>query len=210
MNPLIFYFPIGTLSGEMLRSLMPVLVLGLGGALTLILSAFAKTEKFTFPAGVFFLTYTILNTTLNLWKPAVVISRGILIFDPYSRSLSLILQILTLCSFYMFSVQRRKEEILPEIFPLALFALLGMILFVSTVHLVFFFIALETLSLAIYVMVSMRRSNPFGAWGDRQRPLPLWGVPGVWGDRIYVSGKYQGDFPTLYTGMPVSSLRTSV
>jgi NADH-quinone oxidoreductase subunit N len=59
--------------------------------------------------------------------------------------------------------QDKKEGLLSEIYSLILFATAGMILMVSTTHLLFMFIALEIMSLAIYVMVAMRRTSRFSS-----------------------------------------------
>jgi NADH-quinone oxidoreductase subunit N len=56
-----------------------------------------------------------------------------------------------------------KEGLLAEIYALILFSAAGMILMVSTSHLLFMFIALEIMSLAIYVMVGMRRSSRYSS-----------------------------------------------
>ncbi len=48
----------------------------------------------------------------------------------------------------------------PEIYSLTLFALSGMMVMVSTTHLLLFFLALEVMSLAIYVLVGFKRKDP--------------------------------------------------
>jgi NADH-quinone oxidoreductase subunit N len=59
--------------------------------------------------------------------------------------------------------QDKKEGLLAEVYGLLTFSTVGMILMVSTSHLLFMFIALEIMSFAIYVLVAMRRASHFSA-----------------------------------------------
>ena len=57
----------------------------------------------------------------------------------------------------------QKDSILQEVHALLLFSLAGMLLLVSSTHLILLFIALEIMSLAIYIMVAMKRSSRFAS-----------------------------------------------
>ena len=69
----------------------------------------------------------------------------------------------TLLALFLFSSASSKEFVPEEIYPLTIFSVSGAILLVTTQHLLFMFIALEIMSLAVYVMVGIRRDSRFGA-----------------------------------------------
>ncbi len=163
MEQLLTLFPGVTLDNSAVLSLTPLMILGIGATLNLIISGSKKIRGFTFPLAVMILTATLFFSIANFSKGTITLSGGILVFDLYSSILSIILEIFTLMSLFLFANQNTKEEITSEIFPLSLFSLAGAILLVSTQHLLFTFLALEIMSLAVYVMVAIRRESRFGA-----------------------------------------------
>lgn len=163
MEQLLTIFPKVTLDNFAVNALIPLLILGIGGTLNLIISGSKKSRGLTFPLAVLILAATIYFSVTNFSKESISLSGGILVFDLYSSILSIVLEIFTLMAFFLFANQSAKEEIPSEIFPLSIFSLAGAVLLVSSAHLLFIFVALEIMSLAVYVMVAIRRESRFGA-----------------------------------------------
>lgn len=98
--------------------------------------------------------------SLCLWKLKFVGSPNMLQLDPfafYLYSIILLIGFLTCLNHYEYFKKQKIDY--PEIYSLTLFALSGMLLMVSTTHLILFFLALETMSLAIYVLVGIKRRD---------------------------------------------------
>jgi NADH-quinone oxidoreductase subunit N len=88
---------------------------------------------------------------------------GTLTFSPFTKTVNVMIMLFALIAVVLTYGQDHKEGLLAEIYSLILFSTAGMILMVSTTHLLFMFIALEIMSLAVYVMVAMRRNSRFSA-----------------------------------------------
>ena len=100
---------------------------------------------------------------MNLFTETEVIFGKSLIFNPFTKSLGLMTMLFAFIAVILTFGQDKKEGLLSEIYGLILFATAGMVLMVSTYHLLFMFVALEIMSLAVYVLVAMRRSSRFSA-----------------------------------------------
>lgn len=161
---LIEVFPLTGLSSAEFLNLLPIFFLS-GGALVSLLLATKKENGHTWAFGVSFITIlaALFQNNAILFNSDVSVLGETLIFSPFTKSLSMMILIFASIAVVLTYGQDKKEGILAEIYPLILFSTAGMILMVSTQHLLFMFIALEIMSLAIYVLVAMRRTSHFSA-----------------------------------------------
>lgn len=157
-------FPLEALSAADYASLMPLFLLSFGAIASLLLGT-SKTSGHAraFVASAVTLVFALLSYGVNVGADATVLLNGTLIVDSFTRTLSF-----AVCSFALIAVfitrgTDVKENLLSEVYALILFSTAGMILMMSTSHLLFMFIALEIMSLAVYVMVAMRRTSYFSA-----------------------------------------------
>lgn len=157
-------FPIMPLGMNEIASLMPLFILSFGAIFSLIAGT-SKTKGHTFAFGISFfcLALGIVQTVGMLFAPEVSLLGGTLVLTPFTKTLSLMTQCFALLAVTLTYGQDKKEGLLAEVYALILFATAGMILMMSTSHLLFMFIALEIMSLAIYVLVAMRRSSRYSA-----------------------------------------------
>lgn len=161
---LIETFPLQSLSGSDYLSLIPLFILSFGAVVTLLVGTLKRNgHSYAFMSSSAFLVSALLVYAFNVETAPTVLLKGTLVIDSFTRSLSFFA-----CSFALISViitrgTDVKEGLLSEIYSLILFSTAGMILMMSTNHLLFLFIALEIMSLAVYVMVSMRRTSYFSA-----------------------------------------------
>jgi NADH-quinone oxidoreductase subunit N len=157
-------FPITALSTQELFNLLPLFVLSFGAIFTLLVGTNkSKGHGYACVSSFLFLIVAVMQACLALYSSDVTLLGGTLTFSPFTKTLSVMIMIFAMVGVIVTYGQDRKEGLLPEIYALILFATAGMILMVSTTHLLFMFIALEIMSLAIYVMVAMRRSSRFSA-----------------------------------------------
>ncbi len=157
-------FPLDNLSSGAYVSLLPLILLSFGAILSLLVG----THKTRGHGNAFISSGVVLGLCLvllgvNAGAEATVLLNGTLVIDSFTRTLSFFA-----CSFALISVIITrgidlKENLLSEVYALILFSTAGMILMMSTNHLLFMFIALEIMSLAVYVMVAMRRTSYFSA-----------------------------------------------
>ncbi len=154
-------FPMPQLSAEAYAGLMPFLTLGVGATIALVLSATSRGRVL----GMLTTLATILISALQLrvFPAATVEIGGVLSVDALTHVLFLMLHLAALFGVLLLSSQDKRENLPAEVYPLVGYALAGMGLLVSSRHLLFQFIALEILSLAIYVLVAVRRTRPASA-----------------------------------------------
>jgi len=157
-------FPIVSLTTEQCSNLMPLFILSFGAVVTLLLGTHKTKGHFYASAGAFvFVTWAIIHSLVTLYSNEMPLFGGVLNFTPFTKTVTLMILLFALIGIVVTLGQDRKEGLLPEIYSLILFSAAGMSMMVSTTHLLFMFIALEIMSLAIYVMVAMRRSSEFSA-----------------------------------------------
>jgi NADH-quinone oxidoreductase subunit N len=157
-------FPLTSLGVLELFQLLPLFSVSFGALFALILGTHKeKGHGFAFLTSFIFLLSGLLQSIFNLKAIDVNILGGTLVLNPFTRTLSLMIILFALIGVVLTYGQDKKEGLLSEIYALILFATAGMILMVSTTHLLFMFIALEIMSLSIYVMVAMRRTSRFSA-----------------------------------------------
>ena len=158
------YFPLQSLTSMELSSLMPLFILSFGAVFTLICGTHkTKGHGLGFIVSMITIVAAIFMTINGMLSSDITLLGGTLNFNPFTRSVSLMVLIFALIGLTITYGQDKKEGILSEIYALIIFASAGMILMLSTTHLLFMFIALEIMSLAVYVMVAMRRSSQFSA-----------------------------------------------
>lgn len=161
---LIETFPLQFLNGSDYMSLLPLFLLSFGAVVTLLLGTNKKKgHSYAFMSSSLVLVSTLLVYAFNVETAPSVLLKGTLVIDSFTRSLSFFACTFALISVIISRGTDVKEGLLSEIYSLILFSTAGMILMISTNHLLFLFIALEIMSLAVYVMVAMRRTSYFSA-----------------------------------------------
>ncbi len=161
---LIDVFPLTALGASDFLNLGPVLILTFGAVLSILLGTHKdKGHYLAFGMSLASVLAAFLVNYAMVFSSDVSILGETLIFSPFTKTLSLMLLVFSGIAIFLTFGHDKKEGLLAEIYGLILFSVTGMILMVSTQHLLFMFIALEIMSLAIYVMVAMRRTSRFSA-----------------------------------------------
>lgn len=161
---LIDIFPLTALSGTQLLNLLPVFILSVGAVICLLVGAHKeKGQLWAFSVALLTLLIASFQNFSILHSSEAVLLGGTLVLSTFTKMLSMMVMAFAAIAVILTFDQDRKEGLLAEIYALILFSTIGMILMMSTSHLIFMFIALEIMSLAIYVMVTMRRTSSFSA-----------------------------------------------
>lgn len=145
-------------------ALLPYIVLAGGGLLVLLVDALVRTLRkdhlTALNALVFFATGVALLTVEPQTGP---IMGGMLTVHAYTRFFDLMLLGVGLVTTILASaVYSRDGEFQPEFYPLVIFAVLGMMVLVAASDLLALFLGLETMSLAVTVLVAGRRDQRRG------------------------------------------------
>lgn len=148
-------------SREQLLFLLPYLAPLLGGMLAIVAAAFAPSEKKNGVAFVLSL-FGVLAGLYSSWElcgenPPAIFSQ-MMVFDSFTQYFNwvfLSITFLVLLTSYGYLEKQRIHHF--EYYPLLLFALTGMMVLCSTLDLIVLFLALEMMSVAIYVLVGFRR-----------------------------------------------------
>lgn len=157
-------FPLQSLTAVEVLNILPLFSLSFGAIFSLIVGTHkTKGHGYAFLISFVFIFLSLFQITYSLFNSDVSLLGGTLNFSPFTKTLSLMVTFFALIGSVLTYGQDKKEGLLPEVYALIQFATAGMILMVSTSHLLFMFIALEIMSLAIYVLVSMRRGSRFSA-----------------------------------------------
>ena len=141
--------------------LLPHLILTAGALLVFSMGAFWRTR----PAGAL-LILTAATALLAGLAASLSPAPGGRAFDmldagPHARYFTMLICALTFLTVLLLSTYARERGFeRDEIYALILLAALGMILLAGAVNWVIFFLALETLSLALYVVIAGRRGDP--------------------------------------------------
>lgn len=161
---LIEAFPITNLSQFELSNLVPLFILAFGGLISLLVGTLKeKGNLAAFAVSFVALIAALFQYSNILLSSDVSILGETLIFNPFTKTVSTMVTVFALFGVLLTFGHDKKDGLLSEVYGLILFSTAGMILMLSTQHLLFMFIALEIMSLAIYVMVAMRRSSSFSA-----------------------------------------------
>ena len=161
---LIEMFPLQSLTAEDYGSLLPLFLLSFGAVISLLVGTNkTKGHSRAFIVSGVTLVLCILSFGANVGSDAVNLLNGTLVIDSFTRTLSFAACLFALISVIITRGTDVKEHLLSEVYALIQFSTAGMILMMSTNHLLFMFIALEIMSLAVYVLVAMRRTSYFSA-----------------------------------------------
>lgn len=99
-------------------------------------------------------------STLHLWNQNFSSEIAMLSVDSYAYFFYLLILAISFLSLLaFFSYFNKQENLYPEIFSLSLFSISGMMVMVSTTQLLLFFLGLEVMSLGIYALVGIKRSD---------------------------------------------------
>lgn len=157
-------FPLTSLTSAEFFNLMPIFTLAFGALFALLVGTTKeKGHMHAFITAFAFILSAAFQAYFTLFNPDVTLLGGTLTFTPFTKTVSLMVMIFALVGVTLTYGQDKKEGLLSEIYALMMFSTAGMVLMVSTTHLLFMFIALEIMSLAVYVMVAMRRGSRFSA-----------------------------------------------
>ncbi|MCB1160027.1 MAG: NADH-quinone oxidoreductase subunit N, partial [Leptospiraceae bacterium] len=145
-------------------SILPALILSGGGLILLVLQFFSKSEERRLPRY-----FTGLILTIALWKTLDSgfgypgfgrYFRDQITFTTVSSWLNLLYVITALLTVIASPRILKQHNVnFPEFYPLLLFATTGMFFMTSASDLILMFVGLETLSIALYVMIGMARNE---------------------------------------------------
>ena len=162
MDRLTEMFKYTTLGPAQFWALSPVLALSFLAVVTLIISATGdKGHNLSRWFSLLGVLVILIFQMRGIHAPEITILDDILIFNAFTRVLSLIVMGIGFFSLLLVTGQSKREKLLPEIYPLVLFSMAGMVLLAQTNHLMLMFIAIEIMSLAVYVLVGMQRTASY-------------------------------------------------
>lgn len=145
----------------MIQSLLPDIVLSLFGIAILLADPFvAKTRKPTLRGLSVVAILTAAASTLNLIGESGTYFNGMIVVDNFGiffRMVFLAIAVLVILS--SFSYLERQNLRLSEYYALILFATVGMNMMVASSELIMIFLGLETLSVACYILLGIRRTE---------------------------------------------------
>lgn len=156
-------FPIQMLNADQWLALVPLMVMSVTGVLAMLVSPFHRLGR---SAAFFILTLgsVISLVTIGLSSgTSQVVLDGVVVVDRIARVFWFLLIGCGLATACMTQGYDDREHLLTEYYSLIAFAVVGMMMMVGTRNLVFLFIALELMSLAVYVLVAMRRQSAHAA-----------------------------------------------
>jgi NADH-quinone oxidoreductase subunit N len=151
-----------------LSGIAPELVLSLAALVLLVVDAFLAHVTPTarsWYAAAFASTGVIVAVVfaLSTWGETDLQMAGSIAVDGFSVFVKVTLAAFGLLTIWLARDYLEREDIEePEFYALVLFALAGMMLMASAADLIVLFIALETFSLALYVLVGFRRRSAVG------------------------------------------------
>lgn len=157
-------FPLNSLSELQYFNLLPLFLITIGAVLAILLGTHKKDGRHrAFFASMGFLIAAIFVEQTSVLGSDVAILGETLVFNMFSKTLSVFILIFSLLATLVTYGHDKKDDLLPEVYGLILFATAGMMLMTLTQHLLFMFIAIEIMSFAVYILVSMRRSSRHSA-----------------------------------------------
>lgn len=148
-------------------AIAPVLMVTLAACTTLIAEAFRRQRDIA--AGRWFGIYGIIGlggalaASLNQWNQSLV-GFGVISVDNFAVFFNVMLCAIGILTIILSAGNADRDRLpLGEYYTLMLFAIVGMMLMASTIDLLVIFIALEIMSLGVYVMTALKRSSAEGA-----------------------------------------------
>ena len=144
-------------------ALVPILIMTVSALAAMFAEAFRRPDEHMPVAGLAIIgPLGAAVASVLLWNRDAA-SFGVVRADNFALFINLILAVVGVLTI-LFSAQTLDREELPpgEYYALVLFGLAGMMLMGSAVDLLLIFLALEILSLAVYVLTGLRRSSAAG------------------------------------------------
>lgn len=144
-----------------IEALLPVLFVLIGGVLLLLLEVFIRREKKEYLGHISIIFLLLSGTTcVLLWNKNLSYFNGNLFWDNLALFLSLLFIIGTaliiLISMKYLSLQDTNHG---EYYSLLLFALIGILIMISSTDLIIIFLGLEVLSMSSYTLAGLKRSD---------------------------------------------------
>ncbi len=145
----------------------PVLMVTLAACATMLAEALRKQTDLH--VGQWFAVYGIIGLTGAIWASVDLWNRSLTGFGVITIDNFTVFCNITICAIgiltILLSVGNAERDHLPsgEYYTLMLFAIAGMMLMASTTDLLVMFIALEIMSLGVYVMTALKRASAEGA-----------------------------------------------
>ena len=142
-------------------AIVPVLVIALGGLVVLLAESFRlKNERMPIAGLPMIVLVGAAVASVFLWDRNAT-SFGVVTADNYALFVNLVIVAVGILTVFVAS-QTVERDGLPvgEFYALVLFSIVGMMLMVQATDLLLLFLALETMSIAVYVLTGIRRDQP--------------------------------------------------
>jgi NADH-quinone oxidoreductase subunit N len=142
-------------------AIVPVLVIALGGLVVLLAESFRqKNEKMPIAGLPIIVLVGAAIASVFLWDRNAT-SFGVVTADNYALFVNFVIVVIGILT-VLLSAQTIERDGLPagEYYALLLFSIVGMMLMVQATDLLLLFLALETMSIAVYVLTGIRRDQP--------------------------------------------------
>jgi NADH-quinone oxidoreductase subunit N len=147
------------MSSSLLSSLIPALLLGLGGMALLIFGVLSKRDQST-ATTVCAIILLALAAAFSFCAPDGFIFGGLLKISVFTRYADLLVYLAAAAALILSTDYNRREAIARFEFPiLVLFAVLGMIVMVSAADLMALYVGFELQSLALYILAASARDS---------------------------------------------------
>ena len=159
-----------SLSSEQMTMLLPYIIVAIGGMISLLagVSVYSQDPKINKKkrnqAAIGTAMITLFSTFLaiqRIWgEPTIILFNNMLSIDYFSCLFNLVfIGVTALICATSYHYLEKEDIHHAEYYPLLLFSCLGMMLLASSLDLIVLFLALETMSIAVYVLVGFRRAD---------------------------------------------------
>jgi NADH-quinone oxidoreductase subunit N len=145
------------------RGLLPILILAGGGTIIFLIGAFWRRRPTWVLFGLAVLTAVGAGAIVLLLPPAAPSFEGMVGLGGYSRFFTLLLMFITIITLLFVRQYSLAHHFAgDELYALLIFAALGMVLAAAGTNWVIFFLGLELMSLALYILIAIRLGEPYG------------------------------------------------
>ncbi|RZA23589.1 MAG: NADH-quinone oxidoreductase subunit N [Proteobacteria bacterium] len=207
-------FPMSFIEGHNWLGILPLLCMTLTAVFTLVLAPLKQVGRaLSFAMLLIGSLAAVASIAVFPFSETIVMLDGVLVFDRLSQVFSAVLVLAGLAAAVMTMGYDEREHFQTEFFSLIAFAVVGMMGMVSTRNIVFFFIALELMSLTVYILVAMHRQSPMSAeaslkyflLGGAASAVMLYGASILYGTTGSLDATVIGStFQTLWSnGIPI-------
>ncbi len=150
----------GTGSGGLL-AVAPILTLAVTGFLVIVLELFLRKHTNLAVIGVTLAGLAAAGAySVMLWDQALSAFGDLVIADNFSILVTFILLVSAVLSTLLtFNRYEKSYLLFPEFCAIVLFAMVGMLLMITSRHLLVIFLGLETLSISLYVLAGLKRTE---------------------------------------------------